>query len=109
MTMSYELQATQVNEELPQESSLDLRLTQHPHDEIPEPWKVHLCFKVEPPRAWYYRISSNSCMLVILLQVDFDFSDEPKIVYEGFYEIEYTSIFARSSIPMLDTIVGCKV
>jgi hypothetical protein len=37
MTMSYELQATQVNEEPPQESSLDLTLTQHPHDEIPKP------------------------------------------------------------------------
>jgi hypothetical protein len=36
MTMSYELQATQVNEESPRESSLDLTLTQHIHDEIPK-------------------------------------------------------------------------
>jgi hypothetical protein len=33
MTMNYELQVTQVNEEWPQESSLDLTLTQHPRDE----------------------------------------------------------------------------
>jgi hypothetical protein len=35
---------------------------------------------------------------VILLQIDFTFSDEPKIVYENCYEIEDTSIFAWSSI-----------
>ncbi len=109
MTMSYELQATQVNEESPRESSLDLTLTQHIHDEIPKLWEVHFRFKVEPFWTWYYHIYLNFWMLVILLQVDSDSSDEPKFVYEGFYEIEKTSIFAQSSIPMLDTIVGCKV
>jgi hypothetical protein len=36
MTTSYGLQVAQVNEEPPQESSLDLTLTQHFHDEDPE-------------------------------------------------------------------------
>jgi hypothetical protein len=35
---------------------------------------------------------------MILLQVDPTSSDEPEIIYEGFYEIEDTSIFAWSSI-----------
>jgi hypothetical protein len=36
---------------------------------------------------------------VILLQVDPDSGDEPKIIYEGCYEIEDIFIFAWSSIP----------
>ncbi len=48
---SYGPQAAQANEELPSESSLDLTLTQHLHDEKPEPRKVCTCFEVEPPRA----------------------------------------------------------
>ncbi len=35
---------------------------------------------------------------MVLLQVDFVFDDELEIVYEGFYEIEDTTIFAWSSI-----------
>jgi len=35
---------------------------------------------------------------VILLQVDPTFGDEPKIVHEGYYKIEDTSIFAWFSI-----------
>jgi hypothetical protein len=98
MTMSYGLQAAQVNKELLQEPSLDLTLTQHPCDEYPELQKVHLHFKVEPPRTWYYRISPNSCTLVILLQIDPTFGDEPETIYEGFYKTENTSIFTWSSI-----------
>ncbi len=37
---------------------------------------------------------SNSRTLVILLQVDPASSDKPETVYEGYYEIEYISIFA---------------
>ncbi len=37
MTMSYWPQVAQMNEEPPRESSLDLTLMQHPHDEDPEP------------------------------------------------------------------------
>ncbi len=55
--------------------------------------------EVEPPRAWYYRISPNSRNLVILLQVDLASGDEPEIVYEGCYETEDTSIFAWSLVP----------
>ncbi len=54
--------------------------------------------EIEPPRAWYYRISPNSRTLVILLQVDPASSDEPEIVCEGCYETEDTFIFAWSSV-----------
>jgi hypothetical protein len=87
-----------VNEEPPQESSLYFTLTQHPHDENPEPQEVHPHLEVKPPRTWYYRISPNSHTLVILLQVDPVSGDEPEIVYEVFYEIEDTSVFTWSSI-----------
>jgi hypothetical protein len=80
---SYGPQAAQANEETPSESSLDLTLTQHPCDEEPEPREVRARLEVEPPRAWYYRISPNSHTLVILLQVDPASGDEPEIVYEG--------------------------
>jgi hypothetical protein len=90
---SYGLQAAQVNEEPPSESSLDLTLTQHPHDEEPEPREVCARLEVEPPRAWYYRISSNSLTLMILLQVDPASGDEFETVYEGCYETKDTSIF----------------
>ncbi len=56
-------------------------------------------YKVEPPRAWYYRILPNFRTLVILLQVDPASGDEPKTVCEGCYEIEDISIFAWSSVP----------
>jgi hypothetical protein len=54
--------------------------------------------EVEPLQAWYYRIFPNSCALMILLQVDLTFGDEPKIVNEGFYKTKDTFIFAWSSI-----------
>jgi hypothetical protein len=54
--------------------------------------------KIDPPRTWYYHISSNSRTLLILLQVDLAFNDEPETVYEGYYEIEDTSIFTWSSV-----------
>ncbi len=60
---------------------------------------MHVRLEIEPPRAWYYHISSNSHTLVILLQVDPAFGDEPETVCEGYYETEDTSIFAWSSIP----------
>jgi hypothetical protein len=99
MVASYGPQVAQANEEPPPETSLDLTLTQHPRDEEPEPQEVHAHFEVEPLRAWYYRISPNSHTLVILLQVDPASSDEPKTVYESYYETEDTSIFAWSSVP----------
>jgi hypothetical protein len=37
--------------------------------------------------------------LVLLLQIDPASNDEPKTIYEGFYKIENTSIFAWYSIP----------
>jgi hypothetical protein len=99
MVTSYGPQAAQVNEESPPESSLDLTLTQHPCDEEPKPQEVRACLEVEPPRAWYYRISPNSRTLVIFLQVDPASSDEPETVCEGCYETKDTSIFAWSSVP----------
>jgi hypothetical protein len=98
MVISYGSQDAQANEEPPPESSLDLTLTQHLRDEEPEPWEVRVRLEVKPPRAWYYRISLNSRTLVILLQVDPAFGDEPETVYEGCYETEDTSIFAWSLV-----------
>jgi len=60
---------------------------------------VRARLEVEPPRAWYYRISPNSRTLVILLQVDPASGDELETVCEGCYETEDTSIFAWSSVP----------
>jgi hypothetical protein len=54
MITFYELQVTQMNEESPWESSLNLTLTQHPNDEDPKLQKVHLRLEVEPPRTWYF-------------------------------------------------------
>jgi hypothetical protein len=99
MISSYGPQTAQANEEPPLESSLDLTLTQHPCDEEPELWEVRACLEVEPPRAWYYRISPNSRTLVILLQVDPTSGDEPETVCEGCYETKDTSIFTWSSVP----------
>jgi hypothetical protein len=99
MVTSYGPQAAQANEEPPPKSSLDLTLTQHPRDEEPEPREVCARLEVEPPRAWYYRISPKSRTLVILLQVDPASSDEPETVCEGCYETEDTFIFAWFSVP----------
>jgi hypothetical protein len=93
---SYGPQAAQADVKPPSESSLDLTLTQHLRDEEPEPREVRIHLEVEPPRAWYYRISPNSRTLVILLQVDPASSDELKTVCEGCYETEDTSIFTWS-------------
>jgi hypothetical protein len=98
MVSSYGSQAAQANEEPPPESSLDLTLTQHPRDEEPELQEVRARLEVEPPQAWYYRISLNSRTLVILLQVDPASSDKPETVCEGYYETEDTSIFAWSLV-----------
>ncbi len=72
---------------------------QHFHDEKFELRKVRAHLEVNPPRAWYYCISPNSHSMVNLLQVDPAFGDELEIIYEGYYEIEDTSIFAWFSIP----------
>ncbi len=87
-----------MNEKLPRESSLDLTLMQHVRDEDPKPQKVHLHLEIKPPWTWYYHISPNSRTLVILLQVSLTFNDELETIYEGFYKIKNSSIFAWSSI-----------
>jgi hypothetical protein len=76
-----------------------LTLTQHPCDEKLEPREVCAHLEIEPPQAWYYRISSNFCTLVILLQVDPAFGDEPKIVCEACYDTKNTFIFSWSLVP----------
>jgi hypothetical protein len=47
--MFYGPQVTQMNEKLPWESSLNLTLAQHPHDENLKPREVCPCLEVEPP------------------------------------------------------------
>jgi hypothetical protein len=75
-----------------------LTLTQHPRDEELEPREVRARLEVEPPRAWYYRISPNYRTLVILLQVNLVSGDELETVCEGCYETKDTSIFAWSLV-----------
>ncbi len=67
MAMSYEPQVAQVNEESTPKSFLDLTLMQHPCDEDVASQEVCAYLEVDPPRAWYYHISSNFHTLVILL------------------------------------------
>jgi hypothetical protein len=76
-----------------------LTLMQRPRDEDLEPWEVCARLEVEPPRAWYYRIFPNSRTLLIFLQVDPTFSNEPETIYESCYEIEDISIFTWSLVP----------
>ncbi len=54
MTTSYGPQATQVNEELSSESSLNLTLMQHPCDENLEPREICLHLEIEPLHAHGY-------------------------------------------------------
>jgi hypothetical protein len=98
MATFYGLQVAQVNEEPAPKSSLDFMLTQHLCDENPKLREVRARLEVDTPQAWYYRISRNFRTLVILLQVNLTFGDEPEIIYEGYYETEDTSIFAWSLI-----------
>jgi hypothetical protein len=98
MTTSNGPQSTQVNEELPSESSLVLTLMQHLCGENLKRRKVHLRFEVEPCWTWYYCIFSNFHTVVILLQIEPTSSDELETIYEGCYEIEDTFIFAWFSI-----------
>jgi len=74
---------------------------QHPCDEEPESQKVRARLEVDPPQAWYYRTSSNSRTLVILLQINPASGDEPETIYEGCSKTKNTSIFAWSSIPSI--------
>jgi hypothetical protein len=67
MVSFYGPQAALANEKPPPESSLNLTLTQHLRDEEPELREVRARLEVKPLRTWYYRISPNSCTLVILL------------------------------------------
>jgi len=48
MATSYEPQTTKVNEELAPETSLNLTLTQRPHDEDPKPQRCVLVLKLNP-------------------------------------------------------------
>jgi hypothetical protein len=99
MATFYGPQTTQVNEEPPLESSLDLTLMQHPRDEDPEPREMRAYLEIKPPWARYYRISPNSHTLVILLQVNLVSGDEPKTICEGCYKTKDIFIFAWFSVP----------
>jgi hypothetical protein len=51
----------------------------------------------------------NSHTLVILLQVNLAFNDEPETFCELFYKTEDISVFAWFSILDVSTIIGCTV
>jgi hypothetical protein len=86
MVTFYGLRVAQVNEEPTLKSFLDLILTPHPRDEDSKPWEVRTHLEVDPFWAWYYHISPNSHTLIILLQVDPAFGEEPKTIYGGCYK-----------------------
>jgi len=97
MATSYKPQTAQMNEEPTPKSSLNLTLMQYPRDENPEHERCALILNWSP-QAWYYCIFSNFRTFVILWQVDPVFSDELEIIYESYYEIKDTFIFAWFSI-----------
>jgi hypothetical protein len=98
-----------MNEEPPPQSSLDLTLTQHPHDEDLEPREVHPHLKIEPLQTWYYCIFSNSRTLVILLQVDPTFDDKLKTIYEGITKFKTSSSLHGFQFSTLNIIVGYTI
>jgi hypothetical protein len=105
----YGSQAAQANEEPLLELSLDLTLTQHPRDEEPEPREVRARLEIEPPQAWYYRISPNSRTLVILFQVDLASVTNPKPFVKVVTKLKILLSSHGLQFPALVTIVGCVV
>jgi hypothetical protein len=67
------------------------------------------CFEVEPLQVWYYHISLNSRTLVILLQVNPVFGDEPETIYEGYTKLETPPSLHGLQFLTLDTIVGYSI
>jgi hypothetical protein len=106
MAMSYRPLVAQMNKESPPESSLNLTLMQHLHDEDSGPQEVHACLEVEPPQAWYYRIFPNSCTLVTLLQIDPASGHEPETVCGGCSKLKTFLSLHGLQFPTLDTIIG---
>jgi hypothetical protein len=98
-----------VNEELPSESSLNLTLLQHLHDEDPEPREVRVRFEIEPPRAWYYCIYLNSCTLLILLQVNPALVMNMKPSVKVVMKLKTLLSLHGFQFSTLDIIVGCMV
>jgi hypothetical protein len=82
---------------------------QHFRDEDLEPQEVRAHLELNPLRAWYYHISSKFCTLVILLQVDPTFGDEPKTVYESCYETKTPPSLHGLQFSTLDTIIGFAI
>ncbi len=99
MTTSYGPQTAQMNEEPPQESSLNLTLMQHPHDEYFKPREVRLRLEVEPLQVWYYCIFSNPRTLVINL----------KLFAEVFTKLKTYVSSPGLQFLVLDTIIGCTI
>jgi len=98
-----------VNEEAPLESSLNLTLTQYPHDKYLESRKVRPRLEVKPLQAWYYCIFLNSHTLVILLQVDLAFHDEFETVCKVVTRLKTFLSSHGLQFPTLDIIIGYVV
>jgi hypothetical protein len=89
--------------------TLNLTLFQHFHDENHKLQEVHPCFEIKPPSNLVLTIFLNSRTLVILLQVDFVFSDEPKIICKSLYEIETLQSLHGFHLSTFDIIIGCVI
>ncbi len=86
-----------------------MALTQHPCDEDPKPQEVCIHLEVEPPRAWYYRIFPNSRTLVILLQVNPVFGDEPIFFVKVIMKLKTLLSSHGLQFSVLDIVVGCAI
>jgi hypothetical protein len=65
-----------------------------------------LCFEIKPLGTWYCQISLNFCTFVILLQVDFAFSDELETIYKRFYKLKTLWYLHSFQLSVLDIIIG---
>jgi len=80
-----------MNEESPLESSLDLALTQHHHDENPESQEVRPRLEVEPLLNLVLSNFSKFSNLGDFVTGRPHFNDELETICEGFYETKNTS------------------
>jgi len=109
MTTSYGFQTAQMSEKSPQNSSLNLTLTQHPRYENPKPWDMCPCFKVEPLKLgiiafiqtlvlWWF-----CCKSTLLLMMNM------KLFAKVFTKLKTHSSLHGLQFSMLDIIVGCTI
>jgi hypothetical protein len=109
MATFYGPQIAQVNEEPAPESSLNLMLTQHLHDENPASRKVRAHLEVDPPQTWYHRISPNSRTLVFCCRSTLLLVMNLKPYVKVLMRLKTPPFSHGLQFLALDIIVGCAV